>query len=102
MSDEGFRSHSLLITHHSSLITEEGVTTVTAWRDEALEETLLGSITLDAPWALVERFSTLVRESGSREEELAVAEITARLEEWGIDYELHRPTCLISLPRQSS
>src|SRR5918997_3883376 len=79
-----------------------GVTTVTAWRDEALEETLLGSITLDAPWALVERFSTLVRESGSHEEELAVAEITARLEEWGIDYELHRPTCLISLPRESS
>ena len=73
----------------------------TAWRDEALERTICGAVSLDAPWRLVERFAGLVRESGTEAEAAAVREITARLDEWGIHYELHHPTCWISLPRES-
>ncbi|HET8628163.1 MAG TPA: M28 family peptidase [Thermomicrobiales bacterium] len=71
------------------------------WRDEALERDITGAVSLDAPWALVERFAGLVRESGTEEETAAVAAITARLDEWGIPYQLHHPVCWISLPRES-
>ena len=47
-----------------------------AWKDTALEQQILDTITLDEPWALVEHFSTLVRLSGSPEEAEAVAAIT--------------------------
>ncbi|HEX5505073.1 MAG TPA: M28 family metallopeptidase, partial [Thermomicrobiales bacterium] len=72
------------------------------WRDETLERDITGAVSLDAPWALVERFAGLVRESGTEEEAAAVAEITARLDEWGIPYQLHHPVCWISLPRESA
>lgn len=73
-----------------------------AWREPSLERDLLDAITLDAPWMLVERFAGLVRESGGEEEAEAVRAITARLDEWGVAYELHRPVCWISLPRASA
>ena len=69
-----------------------------AWRDETTEAAILNDISLDEPWNLIEQFSTLVRLSGSRDEAKAVTLITDRLTEWGIDYEVHHPTCLISLP----
>jgi N-acetylated-alpha-linked acidic dipeptidase len=74
----------------------------TEWRDPALEEALLGALTLDAPWDLIERFAGLVRESGTDAEAAAVAAVTARLDEWGVPYTLHHPVCLISLPRESA
>jgi hypothetical protein len=69
-----------------------------AWRDTDLEQQILDTITLDEPWALIERFSTLVRLSGSLEEAEAVAAITDKLAGWDIPFEVHHPTCLISLP----
>ena len=69
-----------------------------AWRDVALEAQVLGQISLDAPWALVEAFSEIVRLSGSPEEARAAQMITDQLDAWGVAYELHHPTCLISLP----
>ena len=36
-----------------------------AWKDAALEQRLIDDISLDEPWALIERFSSLVRLSGS-------------------------------------
>ncbi len=74
----------------------------TTWKDQALERTITGAISLEAPWALVERFAGLVRESGAAEEAEAVRAITARLDGWGIPYDLHHPICLISLPRESA
>ena len=68
------------------------------WKDEALEQEILGQISIDEPWALVERFSTLTRLSGSEEEAVAVDYITGKLDEFGVSYTVHRPTCLISLP----
>src|SRR3989337_1141644 len=69
-----------------------------AWKDTDLEQQILDTINLDEPWALVEQFSTLVRLSGSPEEAEAVAAITTKLAGWNIPFEVHHPTCLISLP----
>jgi hypothetical protein len=71
---------------------------MTAWKDSALEQEILNSITLDAPWAVVEKFATLVRLSGSAEEREAVNYLMARLAEWGVPHRLYEPVCFISLP----
>ncbi|GIW03990.1 MAG: hypothetical protein KatS3mg059_0610 [Thermomicrobiales bacterium] len=79
----------------SETVTRESMT---AWKDSALEQEILGSITLDAPWAAVEKFATLVRLSGSAEEREAVDYLMARLAEWGVPHHLYEPVCFISIP----
>lgn len=69
-----------------------------AWKDQELESAVLADVSLDAPWALVERFSSIVRLSGSDEEAEAARYITDQLSEWGIEHTVHHPTCLISIP----
>ena len=71
---------------------------VTNWRDDETESVILNDITIDEPWAVVERFSHLFRLSGSADELEAVRYITDRLANWGVPYQVHKPTCLISLP----
>jgi N-acetylated-alpha-linked acidic dipeptidase len=66
------------------------------------ERALVDSVRLDDAWSLVERFSTLVRESGTAEERAAAEAITERLDAWGVPYVLHEPEVLISLPRGAS
>ena len=44
---------------------------VASFRDQALERDALASISLAEPSALLDRFSTLVRESGSHDEKAA-------------------------------
>ena len=68
------------------------------WKDTDLEQTILAQISIDEPWALVERFSTLTRLSGSDDEAVAVDYITGKLDDFGVGYTVHTPTCLISLP----
>ena len=68
------------------------------WKDAELEDDILSQLSIDEPWALVERFSTLTRLSGSEEEALAADYITGKLDDFGVEYVVHRPTCLISLP----
>jgi N-acetylated-alpha-linked acidic dipeptidase len=75
---------------------------ITAWHEPALEQELLQSISLDAPWATVERFSTLVRLSGSEEEREAVDYLIDRLQAWGVPHQLHEPTCFISIPLEAT
>jgi hypothetical protein len=71
---------------------------VTNWRDEDTERVIVDDISLDEPWALVERFSHINRLSGSTEEQEAVRYITEKLSGWGVPYQVHKPVCLISLP----
>jgi N-acetylated-alpha-linked acidic dipeptidase len=66
------------------------------------EQEVVDSVRADDAWSLVEEFSTLVRESGTEEERQAVELITSRLSKWGIDYTVHEPELLISLPRGAS
>ena len=72
--------------------------TISNWRDEATERSIVGDISIDEPWKLIERFSTLNRLSGSEEEAEAVKYVTSRLSEWGVPHTVHHPTVLISLP----
>jgi N-acetylated-alpha-linked acidic dipeptidase len=74
----------------------------TALNRKSAEERVVDSVGLDEPWELIERFSTLTRESGSHDERKAVQLILERLEAWGVPHELHTPELLISLPLPSS
>ena len=66
------------------------------------EEDVVGDVRLDDAWAVVEEFSTIVRESGTEEERSAVDLLMRRLEGWGVEHTLHEPELLISLPRGAS
>jgi hypothetical protein len=66
------------------------------------EREVVESVRADEAWALVEEFSTLVRESGTEDERRAVERITARLADWGVDHTVHTPELFISLPRGAS
>ncbi|HZS92841.1 MAG TPA: M28 family metallopeptidase [Chloroflexota bacterium] len=69
------------------------------WSDPHTEQALLGELSLQEPWALIERFSGLVRESGTEDERRAAAYVAGRLEGLGIPHQVHTPTLYISLPR---
>ena len=45
--------------------------TVGAWKDSAVDERILNAISIGEPWALLERFNTLHRLSGSEDEATA-------------------------------
>jgi N-acetylated-alpha-linked acidic dipeptidase len=66
------------------------------------EERVGAAVRIDDAWELVERFSHLVRESGSADEAVAFQYIAGRLSEWGVHHTLHHPELLISLPRRAS
>ena len=71
---------------------------ITTWSAPALERRILDAIDIERPWDIVERFSRIVRLSGTPEERSAFEILTARLDEWGIPYTLHEPECFISHP----
>ena len=71
---------------------------ITTWTAPALERRILDAIDIETPWDIVERFSKIVRLSGTDEERSAVDLLTARLDEWGIPWTLHEPECFISHP----
>jgi N-acetylated-alpha-linked acidic dipeptidase len=58
---------------------------------------LLADISLDAPWALIERFATLKREHPD-DVRTAAREIAQRLESYGLPVTLHEPELYLSLP----
>ncbi|MDR7555438.1 MAG: M28 family peptidase [Armatimonadota bacterium] len=72
---------------------------VSTWRNDVDEQALLTEVSLDEPWALVERFTTLVRESGTPDERAAFDYISGRLAQFGVPHVVHTPTLFISLPR---
>ncbi len=75
---------------------------ISSWKDEATERAIVGDITIDEPWAFIEKLSTLTRLSGSEDEAEAVRYITDKLTGWGVPHTVHHPTCLISLPGPST
>ena len=66
------------------------------------EELVSAAVRIDDAWELVEKFSHLIRDSGSADEGLAVDYISGRLRAWGIEHRIHHPELLISLPRRAS
>ena len=77
------------------------MTTVSAWRNATDEERLISEVTLDEPWALVEAFTKLVRESGTKHERRAFDYLSKRLKKHGVPHTVHTPTLLISVPRKA-
>ncbi|HEY6101692.1 MAG TPA: M28 family peptidase [bacterium] len=73
---------------------------MTAWKDPQ-ESAVTTSVSLDAPWALVEKFTTLVRDSGGKAERKAVDYIVKQLAKWGVPHTLHEPELLISIPKRA-
>ncbi len=66
------------------------------------EQRVLDDISLGEPWALVERFASLVRESGSEDERIAAEYIAGRLSALGVPHQVHWPELYLSLPRETS
>lgn len=65
------------------------------------QSSALASVSLDHPWALIERFTTLKREHPD-DVATAAGEIVERLTRLGVPVEVHRPTLFLSLPGQAS
>lgn len=76
-------------------------TTFDIFKDEPLEQAARQAIRLEEPRALLERFATLVRESGTSAEETAGHYIVERLQAIGIPVTLHTPELFISLPERA-
>jgi N-acetylated-alpha-linked acidic dipeptidase len=76
-----------------------GNASVVGWTNTSDEQEILDSVSLDEPWAAVEKLGTLVRLSGTPEEREAVDYLTGKLDEFGVPYTLHEPVCFISIPR---
>src|SRR5262245_44864172 len=70
----------------------------TVFTDPALEAAARDAIQLDEPRALLDRFVTLVRESGTPAEEAAGRYLVDRLQALGVPVTLHEPELYISLP----
>jgi N-acetylated-alpha-linked acidic dipeptidase len=77
-------------------------TTFHVFKDESLEAAAREAIRLDGPRALLERFVTLVRESGTPAEEAAGRYIVEQLQAFGVPVTLHTPDLYISLPERAS
>jgi hypothetical protein len=69
--------------------------------DKSLEEAARAAIALDEPRALLGRFSTLVRESGTADEETAARYVVGRLQALGIPVTLYLPDLYISVPERA-
>lgn len=66
-----------------------------------LEKALRNTITSEVSDQVIERFSTLVRESGSPGEVEATEYIASFLKKWGISYQIYYPELYISRPRKA-
>ena len=64
-------------------------------------QTTIDSITLDEPWSLIERFTTLRREHPD-DVRTAAEEIVSRLERLGVPVDVHDPELFLSLPGAGS
>jgi hypothetical protein len=67
-----------------------------------IEQTLLNALSITEPWALLKRFNSLTRESGSEDEREAARYIISRLEARGIPYQVYQPDLFLSVPISGS
>ncbi len=65
-------------------------------------ESLLADVSIDLAWSLVQRFSVLVRESGSPDERDAANFIVTQLRELEVPVEVHQPDLYLSVPISAS
>ena len=66
-----------------------------------IDEAIIDSVSVDEPWAVVERFSELERVSGTLDEHKAAICLTDRLDSFGVDHELVEPELYLSTPHDA-
>lgn len=66
-----------------------------------IEKLVTGEIELDVPRAVLERFSTLIRESGSKDEKIASEFLVDYLVKWGVPHKVYHPDLYLSLPKKA-
>lgn len=71
------------------------------WSEPTSENVLLEALSLDEGWRLIERFTTLTRESGSDDERTAATYIAERLKALGVPYQVLEPELFLSIPRSA-
>lgn len=74
---------------------------LTRWSDAKLENSIKDEASIDEAWRLIERFSTLVRESGSKDEWIAAEYISERLDALGVGHEIYDPELFLSIPKRA-
>nr|NIR59566.1 hypothetical protein [Gammaproteobacteria bacterium] len=67
--------------------------------DRDAMEQARAEIAIGEPWALLERFASLVRDSGSDDERAAAEYMRERLASFGLHPEIYLPDLYISVPR---
>ncbi|MDQ7034923.1 MAG: M28 family peptidase [Anaerolineae bacterium] len=67
-------------------------------KQAAAESALLNELSADAPWSLIERFTTLVRESASDDEQAAAKYIANQLTKFGVPHKVYEPELFLSVP----
>ena len=70
--------------------------------DSSVVDDGLQSVSIDEPWALIERFADLHRDSGSEDERRAAEYMAERLRALGLDPVVHEPELYLSVPRSCS
>jgi hypothetical protein len=70
--------------------------------DKSVEKILLDEIDLTTAQSILNRFSTLVRESGSEDEKTAANYLESFLKAWDVPYTVHYPKLYLSVPKQAS
>jgi len=75
--------------------------TTRLFSDAALERDARASIATTEAAALLERFATLIRESGSSDERASAEYIVDRLRTLGIPVTVHEPALFLSIPERS-
>ncbi|MEH7483823.1 M28 family peptidase [Neobacillus drentensis] len=74
---------------------------MTTLTNNAVEKSLLDEISTEVPKAVLERFSTLIRESGSEDEKIAAGFLANYLQEWGVPHKVHQPELYLSVPKKA-
>jgi hypothetical protein len=77
------------------------MSTISAWRNQTDEQTLVNEVSLDEPWALIETYTGLIRESGTRDEKRAFDYLSKRLKKLGVPHTVYTPILFISVPRKA-
>jgi hypothetical protein len=81
---------------------EGPMTTLTTFKDDLLEREARAAVSLEEPMQLLDRFSTLTRESPSEDEMAAARHIGSRLEALGVPFTMHAPELFLSVPHDAS
>jgi N-acetylated-alpha-linked acidic dipeptidase len=69
---------------------------------DQLEKTVLNDISTEVPKAILERFVSLTRESGSEDERIAAHFLAQFLEDWKVPYRIHNPVIHLSVPKKAA